>query len=125
MVNLFVVPLVYQKQLIMSNPVKILRVTAKLDKNGFRFETKEYDCEEKPKTFVSLGGRRIRKDELMVISTYHIEDHKWLRYEMYCLEGDKDKAIDKLRAYITQKIKKIKSEVDELLVHIYEQGIAQ
>ena len=54
----------------------------------------------------------------MLIDTMFVETHTSLRYYTYCLEGQQQKALDKLKSHIIEKVKKYKEEIDLLYSYI-------
>jgi hypothetical protein len=92
---------------------RIYYVAGKLDKMGFSHRIEPIDCEETKKMYVT-HSKRINKDKIMKIDTQIIESHRWQHFFTYCLEGQQQEALNMLKTHIIEKVKKIKSEVDEL-----------
>ena len=92
---------------------RIYYVVGKLDKMGFSHRIESIDCEETKKMYVT-HSKRISKDKIMKIDTHMIENHRWQHFFTYCLEGQQQEALNMLKTHIIEKVKKIKSEVDEL-----------
>lgn len=95
----------------------LYKISSGLDYRGFREKIYPIKCKETDKSFIS-DGLRVSKDKLMKIDTIFVENHKFISYHTYCLEGDKERAAEMLRAHVIEKIKAYKSEVDNLFSFI-------
>lgn len=98
----------------MEKTRKILKINLRLKEDGFTKNIKEFDIKETEKSFI-CDGQRISKNKILKIDTMYVENHKWLNYHTYCLEGDQEKAFDMLKKHIIDKVKTYKSEIDVLI----------
>lgn len=97
--------------------MKIYKVAGFLDSRGFQKRIYDIEVTEKGKSFIG-EGKIINKSKLMLIDTMFVETHTSLRYYTYCLEGQQQKALDKLKSHIIEKVKKYKEEIDLLYSYI-------
>ena len=89
----------------------IYKVSCWVDFNGKGFHITENKAKETKKCY-SWTGYRISKDKLMQIDTAFIEYHNSVKYYTYCLAGDQQKALDKLKSHIIAKIKRYKKDIE-------------
>lgn len=101
---------------------KLFRVAYWIDEKGLRFKVREMeDVKETDKSFLT-EGRRINKDRLMKIDTSFIENHKSIRYFIYCRENEIVEALSKLKEHIEKRVHQYKVEIDSLVTLMIKNG---
>jgi hypothetical protein len=96
---------------------RIFKVTGFLDKRGFDKRIHEIEVTETAKSFVG-DGKRISKDKLMKIDTIFFENHNSIRYFTYCLDGQQQLALNKIKEHIKSKVRIYKEEIDVLVSYL-------
>jgi hypothetical protein len=96
---------------------RIFKVAGFLDKRGFDKRIHEIEVTETAKSFIG-DGKRISKDKLMKIDTVFFENHNSIRYFTYCLDGQQQEALNKIKNHIISKVKLYKEEIDVLVSYL-------
>ena len=96
---------------------RIFKVGVWLDPKGFNKRINEIEVNETDKYFVG-DGKRISKYKLMKIDTVFFENHNSIRYFAYCLDGQQQEALKKIKEHIVLKVKLYKEEIDVLVSYL-------
>lgn len=98
---------------------KIYKVSVLLDSKGFENKIQEISVKETNKSFVGEGCR-IAKDKLMKIDTMFRENHLFLKYFMYCKDGQQEEATLLLKQHIIKQTQYYKTTIDILYSYIIQ-----
>lgn len=107
---------------VINNNCRIYKVSGWLDLKGFEKRILELEAKETDKLFIS-EGRKINKNKMLKIDTIFFENHMSIRYFTYCLEDDKQKALDLIKDHIISKINIYKKEIDILHSYVVESSL--
>lgn len=97
--------------------VKILRIGLTLDRTGYTATRREYNADEKGKSYVWLGTR-LAKDKILKVDTQFHNFGATKGFHVFCLEGQQEQAIEILKTEIRKAVDKLKDELGQVISHI-------
>ena len=107
--------------------MKLIKISGRLDKNGFTLTEKVLEATETKKIYVIKecnnpnllsGNKNINKDELLIPDTMFTQSHRLVNWFIYALEADKEKAEKILKNKIISEATEIYTASLAMFSHI-------
>lgn len=93
-------------------------ITAGITLKGLEIIITPLEIEKETKNSYKISNcanwKRIEKDKLLEIGSYTYESPWMLHYHTFCLEGDRQKAIELLKQHINQRVQDMKDQLNTI-----------